>query len=340
VSGVRRGERGSARAGSPFHAGEQRVQSYIGVRDQVERAGRNMILSEMPDPFRALFEATPLLVVGSADSAGRLWASLLAGEPGFVRAPTAARLTVSANPALGDPLTANLRVGAAVGLLGIQLQTRRRTRANGLVTERDAQSFTVQVAQSFGNCKQYIQAREPVYDRTLLASVGGVVNEGARLSARAAALLANTDTFFIATASAAAASGKDGEGVDISHRGGRPGFVRVTENAGVTRLTLPDFTGNFLFNTLGNLEVNPQAGIVCADFTTGDVLSITGTARVIWDGPEVAAFHGAERLLSFELESGVFLERALPLRFGGVEASPNLADTGTWSEVIAAESRA
>jgi predicted pyridoxine 5'-phosphate oxidase superfamily flavin-nucleotide-binding protein len=326
-------ERGWDHEGSPFHVGEQRVQSYIGVREQVERAGRNMIRSDMPDPHRELFEALPMLIVGSMDAAGRLWASILAGEPGFVRSPTAKLLRVTTEQASGDPLAQNLRPGAALGVLGIQLETRRRNRANGRVLEHDARSFTLQVEQSFGNCKKYIQAREPKFDRALATAAGSVGIEGARLSARASALLTRSDTFFIGTASAAAASGADAEGVDVSHRGGRPGFVRVTQGAQATELTVPDFSGNFIFNTLGNLQVNPRAGIVCPDFETGDVLSLTGTARVIWDGPAVAAFPGADRLLSFELESGVFLERALPLRFTSVAPSPYLAETGTWAEL-------
>ncbi len=191
----------------------------------------------------------------------------------------------------------------------------------------------MQVEQSYGNCKQYIQAREPTFDPALRSLAGGTSVEGARLSARASALLARSDTFFIATASAAANSGVDGEGVDVSHRGGRPGFVRVTEGAAATELTVPDFSGNFIFNTLGNLQVNPRAGIVCADLESGDVLSLTGSARVIWEGETVAAFPGAERLLTFSVESGVFLERALPLRFTDLVPSPYLADTGTWAEV-------
>jgi predicted pyridoxine 5'-phosphate oxidase superfamily flavin-nucleotide-binding protein len=330
---ARRVERGWAGPGSPFHEGEQRVQSLIGVRDQVERAGRNMIRAEMPEQHRELFEALPLLVVGSMDDAGRLWASLLAGPPGFVRSPTASSVRVTAEPLAGDPLRENLRAGAALGLLGIQLETRRRNRANGRISARDAHSFTVQVEQSFGNCKQYIQAREPQYDPTLHSAASHIGVEGALLSARASALLTRTDTFFIATASAAATSGADGEGVDVSHRGGRPGFVRVTADAQASALTIPDFSGNFIFNTLGNLQVNPRAGIVCADFETGDVLSLTGSARVIWDGPAVAAFPGAERLLVFAVESGVFLEHALALRFSGAVPSPYLADTGTWAEL-------
>jgi len=323
-------DRGWTHEGSPFHAGEQAVQRRIGVRDQIERAGRNMLRDYMPDQHRELFEALPLLVVGSVDSAGRSWASLLSGEPGFVRSPSAKLLRIQAQPALGDPLREQLKLGSPLGLLGIQLETRRRNRANGRIVARDADSFTVQVEQSFGNCKQYIQAREPIFDAS--SRPGNLAAESSRLSTRAAQLLANADTLFIATASAAPATGRDGEGVDVSHRGGRPGFVRVSDEAQGTGLTLPDFRGNFIFNTFGNLEVNPRAGIVCPDFRTGDVLSLTGTARVIWDGPEVEAFEGAERLLRFEVESGWFLERALPLRFEGVVPSPDLVETGIWAE--------
>jgi len=329
--GTRVIDRGWMHEGSPFHPGEQTVQRRIGVRDQVERAGRNMIRDSMPAQHRELSEALPLLVVGSVDGTGRLWASLLSGEPGFVRSPSAKLLQIKAQPALGDPLREQLTLGSPLGLLGIQLETRRRNRANGRIVARDDDSFTMEVEQSFGNCRQYIQAREPRFDADSRA--GNLAAETSQLSARARELLANADTLFISTASAAPAAGRDGEGVDVSHRGGRPGFVRVSEEPHGTRLTIPDFRGNFIFNTFGNLEVNPRAGIVCPDFRTGDVLSLTGTARVIWDGPAVDAFEGAQRLLIFDVESGWFLERALRLRFEGLVPSPDLVETGIWAEV-------
>ena len=327
-------ERGWAHEGSPFHPGEQFVQRIVGVRDQVEHAGRNMIREHMPDQFRALFEALPMVVVGSIGAEGQVWASILSGAPGFVRSPEDDSLVIQAQPVLGDPLENQLRIGAPLGVLGLQLETRRRVRANGRIVRRDATAFTVHVAQTFGNCPKYIQAREPTFEASLIASAGAPVLERARLSERASALLANTDTFFIATASAnAGSSGEgDGEGVDVSHRGGRSGFVRVSHTESRTTLTFPDFSGNFMFNTLGNLQSNPHAGIVCADFSTGNVLSITGTATTLWNSPDQAHFEGAERLLEFSVETGVFLEHALPLRFNGFSASPALQGTGTWAE--------
>lgn len=327
--------RGWADVTSPFHEGEQAVQQRIGVREQVERMGRNMIRDELPEQLRLFFELLPLLVVGSLDLQGRPWASLLAGPPGFVSSPTPGLLRIEATPALGDPLAASLIAGRPLGVLGIQLETRRRNRANGHIVERDEGSFTLGIEQAFGNCKQYIQAREPSFAPELVSAGGEPRSESAQISERAREMLEKSDTFFLATASARALTGKGNQGVDVSHRGGRPGFVRVEQREAGTRLTVPDFRGNFMFNTFGNLEVNPGAGIVCTDFATGDVLMLTGRAHVIWEGRELEAFEGADRLLVLDVTEGRLLPRALPLRFQGFEPSTYILETGTWAEAEA-----
>jgi len=322
---VRRSQRaapGWRHPGSPFHPGEQRVQSYLGVREQVERAGRNGIRDEMPDQHRELFEALPLLVLGSMDDAGRLWASILPGPPGFVRSPTSRSLIVTAQPLAGDPLARNLLRGAALGLLGIQLETRRRNRANGRVSARDAHSFSVQVEQSFGNCKQYIQAREPTFDPALLGAIGA---EGARLSAPASALLTRSDTLFIASASAAATSGIDGEGVDVSHRGGRPGFVRVS---GPGELEFPSYDGNGQFRSLGNVLANPAVGLLFIDFESPRRLRVNGLATLLDDAQALSRHHGAQLVVR------VRAERIFPNcpryihRSGGAELSADVPRPG------------
>lgn len=318
--------------GDPFHPGEQALQERYGLRERMDRGGRTSIRDFMPDQHRALFEELPFLIVGSLDARGRPWASILVGRPGFIRSPDPRTLRVDARPAHGDPLAANLKAGARLGLLGIQLETRRRNRMNGTVTEIDARGFAVGVDQSFGNCPRYIQAREPSFigpsgaERPRPADV-----EGAILSPRASALVARADTFFIATASADPLADDRAEGVDVSHRGGKPGFVRVTREGGSTVLTAPDFRGNFMFNTLGNIAVNPGAGLLFVDFATGDVLQVTGTAEVIWDGPKLENFAGAERLLRFTVGAGVWIEAALPLRWTPPEQAPQLAKTGSWN---------
>ena len=148
------------------------------------------------------------------------------------------------------------------------------------------------------------------------------------LSVEAQRLLRQADTTFIATSSRRPEQGGN-HGLDVSHRGGRPGFVRVDVTSAGTRLTLPDFSGNFMFNTLGNLEEDPRAGIMALDFTSGHALSLTGTCAVRWSGPELEYFSGAERLLDFRVHSGV-LWRNVAFGWSEAQLSPHLRDTGVW----------
>ena len=318
--------------GSPFHAGEQALQARAGMRERIERAGRNMIRDFMPDQHREFFAAQPLILVGSLDARGRPWASMLTGDPGFIASPDARTLRVDALPVRGDPLASNLAVGAPLGMLGIEFATRRRNRANGTVTRLYQTGFELRVEQSFGNCPQYIQARS-LLSRAPAASPT-VRAESQVLSGRAQALVRRADTFFIATAAPAAGAGNPVEGVDVSHRGGKPGFVRASLEAGRSLLTAPDFRGNFLFNTLGNIQLNPRAALLFVDFASGDSLSLTGEAEVLWDAPELAAFTGAQRLLKFRVEEGRWLERASPLRWSSPVQAPQLAATGSWDEAV------
>jgi len=301
---------------SPFHPGERAVQQRLGVRERIERGGRRLIRDAMPEEHREFFELLPFLVVGSLDAAGRPWASLLSGDPGFVTSPHPRSLMVASTPLLGDPLRENLRAGAPLAVLGIQLETRRRNRANGRVVWSNDRGFELGVEQSFGNCKQYIHARTRGEPRHLPGAAAERVPGGSLLSPRAVELLADCDTAFLATASANAAQGGR-EGVDVSHRGGPPGFARVDPSGDHTRITLPDYAGNNMFNSFGNIQVNPRAGLVAVDFASGDLLSLTGSAHVLWDSPDLARFPGAERLLEVEVDAHVLLPAVLRERWSG-----------------------
>jgi uncharacterized protein len=315
-----------------FHEGERALQARLGLEGGMEAAGRRAIRDYMPEQHRAFFPLLPFLLVGSVDAQGQPWASVVAGAPGFVSAPDARRLTVRAAPLAGDPLAETLRAGAPIALLGIQPHTRRRNRANGRVLAADAGGFEVDVTQSFGNCPKYIQAREPEFlpgaaePRPTLRRLEG-------LDAAMTRTVRETDTFYIASAFRAEESGGAAPyGVDVSHRGGRPGFVRVDDDR---TLTVPDFMGNFYFNTLGNLLAQPRAGLLFVDFASGDLLYLACAAEIVFDGPELAAFEGAQRLLRFRVHQALLLERALPLRWSAAEPAPELERTGRWSDVAA-----
>ena len=311
--------------GLPFHAGELAAQARAGVSEKAAAGGRFGIRPFMPDQHRDFFNQLPFLIVGSQDEAGTLTASVLVGEPGFIDSPDPVTLDIAAQPLPGDPLAHNLREGARLGFLGLQPETRRRNRMNGQVSWQSEKIFSVRVEQSFGNCPQYIQAREPMFIEAGVPVTGA---EGPLLSPKAAALVRNSDTFFIATSGGRNTAR---EGVDVSHRGGKPGFVHVAEEDGRSVLTAPDFRGNNFFNTLGNITSNPQAGLLFLDFTNGAVLQLSGAAEVVWDDPAIAQFTGAQRLLRFRVREGRYIENALPLRWSAAEFAPQLAKTGDWS---------
>lgn len=307
----------------PFHSGEQAVQQRAGSRERMAELGRRVLRAQLIDQHREFFPLLPFVVVGTVDLAGQPWASLLAGErTGFVISPDEAHLRVDALPPTGDPIASLLHAGAPLGLLGIELQTRRRNRANGRIVGVDARGFTMQVAQSFGNCPKYIQRREPM---ARVATSPELPVSTDRLDERGASLVREADTFFVATN---AAADRVNGGSDVSHRGGRPGFVRVED--GGRMLVWPDFAGNRYFNTLGNIALDARAGLVFADFGSGDLLHVAGRAEIVWDGSSLEGFAGAERLVRLRIDEVVLRPSAWPLRWRLVEASPFLPETGAW----------
>lgn len=308
----------------PFHRGEIEAQERAGVRVQMERVGAIVLRDHMPDQHRELFTKLQTLLLGGTDAHGQVWASIVWGESGFIASPDATTLRIGARLRDDDPLSAMVKPGAELGALGLEFETRRRNRANGIVTQVDELGFTFSVQQSFGNCPKYIQTR------SLATRVPGELGDqlmsgtGA-LPADALALVRRSDTFFIATM-ADASAGK-AHGADVSHRGGKPGFVNVGEDGG---LTWPDFMGNNFFNTIGNILADGRAGLLFIDFEYGDLLQVTGMASVLWDEEEVNRFPGARRLLRFQPVSYVFRKNAFPLRWALQKQSPYLEPTGTW----------
>jgi uncharacterized protein len=304
-----------------WHAGERAVQERAGTAQHMAEIGPQVIRPLMPDQHRAFFAQLPFIVIGALDAAGQPWASILSGLPGFAHSPHAQRLEISSAPVAGDPVQEALRLGAPVGLLGIELPTRRRNRLNGFILAKDENGFAVGVEESFGNCPQYIQRR----DYEAFAQDASPRTESfVGLPSDAADLVRRADTLFVATA----APNDDGDyRVDVSHRGGRPGFLGIDRDGAIV---IPDFRGNGFFQTLGNLSAYPKAGMLIPDFANGDLLQIAGETEIVWEGPEVEAFAGAQRLWKVRPGQGHWLRGAFPLRFGDPELSPRSRAVGTY----------
>ncbi|MCW0098748.1 pyridoxamine 5'-phosphate oxidase family protein, partial [Burkholderia pseudomallei] len=196
------------------------------------------------------------------------------------------------------------------------LHTRRRNRINGVVASLEGDAMSVTVGQSFGNCTKYIQSRTP--------TPAPPQRRAARLDADDRALLARADTFFIATANTSDAAG-GARGVDVSHRGGPPGFVRVDDDR---TLTTPDYSGNNFFNTIGNLLRDPRAGLLFVDFARGDLLYVAADAEIVWDGPALAAFDGAQRLVRLRIREVRRSAAVLPFRWSAPRFAPQFAAWG------------
>ncbi|MGW1283893.1 pyridoxamine 5'-phosphate oxidase family protein [Streptomyces sp. NPDC002586] len=319
-----------------YHAGSLAVQEQRGVRDRAEHVGRS--LGQDIKPVAAAFlELQPLLMVGAADpETGRVWTSALTGTPGFVRATGLRQMSVvtdtdtgrggrpegeggcvrcaatavraraahaHGNPhsrdGLQDPLATALKTpGTHLGTIALDPRTRRRMRLNGRLRPTP-RGFAVEADQVFSNCPRFIQRRESyetVADRT-----PGTPRFLAELGPHEREFIRSADTFFLATVHPG--------GADVSHRGGNASFVQV---ASPTGLTWPDYPGNAMFLTLGNLRTDPRAGLLFLDWTTGDTLQLTGEAHA-----DIAA--GGVR---FTLTQALWTPAALPLRWSAPEYSP------------------
>jgi predicted pyridoxine 5'-phosphate oxidase superfamily flavin-nucleotide-binding protein len=303
--------------GAVFHDGELAVQRRAGVRDEAARLAPMLAPAELRGGLAAFLADRTFAVLAARDRAGRLWASPLTGAPGFLAVTSPTTLQVTAAPPAGDPLH-GLSAGQQAGLIAIEFAARRRVRLNGTLTEAGQGRLVLDVEQAYGNCPQYIQQRLLARDDAGQAADQDQARHGTALDAADAGLIGRADTFFLGTA-------HPERGADASHRGGPPGFVRVEGN----QLWWPDYPGNNMFNSFGNLAVNPEAALLFIDFAAGGTLHLSGTASVEWSQPGRPGDDGRTgRRGRFTLERLVFgrLPRAREVAHRPYPRNPELTD--------------
>ncbi|AMU58251.1 Pyridoxamine 5''-phosphate oxidase [Mycobacteroides abscessus subsp. abscessus] len=254
-----------------FHSGELAVQTRAGVRTRAERLAPMAARGQLRTATADFVAAAQLAVLTARDAAGRLWTSPLLGQPGFLRAATPTTLHIE-DPFLdADPLH-DLPARQPAGLIVIDFATRRRVRINGVLAQADSGGLTIDVDQAYGNCPKFIRNRHLRLPANASGPDRTPVFTGELLRPEDGRLIEHADTFFLGTSHPTS-------GNDASHRGGPTGFVHIEHD----RLWWPDYPGNNLFNSLGNVTVDPTTALLFIDFPTGTTLQLTGTATLVWE---------------------------------------------------------
>jgi len=294
---------------STFHSGELAVQTQAGVAEIAQRVG-NSIGNFIPDVAEFFLREQHHVIITSIDTKAQVWVSILTADAGFLQVLDKSTVHISAIPTPDDPLFKNILTHSEVGLIAIDYASRRRMRLNGKAEVKSDGTLIVSAEQVYSNCPKYIQARsiKSIAQEMLPASS----SYSTQFTEAQQRWIAKADTFFIGTANPA-------HGADASHRGGQAGFITVESR---DKIIWPDYAGNMMFNTLGNIAINPNTGLLFLDFEQGRTLQLTGTAEVIWDGAEISKHKGAQRLVSFHLTKVIEKENALPLQWQFESYSP------------------
>lgn len=284
-----------------FHSGEREVQRMTGeviMANSNGRAINNVIVAGAIN----FIEKQPMAVVSSIDSLGNVWASLLVGDFGFVKVEKSRTLIFHRDLISSDQndiFYNNIIQNHKIGSLFIELSTRRRFRING-ITSIDGENIEMNIEEAYPNCPKYIQ-RRVISLPDHFEKLSSEHTEGDQLGNEQKDWIMKTDTFFVASSS-------QGGKMDVSHRGGNPGFIEILEN---NTLKIPDFQGNSMYNTLGNFVQNPTSGILLVNFEKGSALQLTGKAELLFNQEsrdDIEKTTGTGRYWLFKTDKWIYTE--------------------------------
>ena len=293
---------------NPFHVGEIALQQAAGAQEHVMSYAPKFVRHYLPEQHRQFYPELPFLVVAARDETGAMWSTILEktaasntnnddkNDAKFITSPDDRTLHIQTQPVPGDALhnAFSPQTQTDLGILGIQLETKRRNRVNGRAVADANGGLVFTVDQSFGNCPQYIKARVNWY-KAAATSTNKIPSTKSKLSFDAKQLTTRQIQWIQSAETVFTASGYRGTGEDVrfgndaSHRGGSPGFMSVDvgnhnhKNGGQQQqhvISWTEYPGNNHFNTLGNILMDPRVGISIPNFETGGLLQVSGTATV------------------------------------------------------------
>ncbi|RLL67630.1 pyridoxamine 5'-phosphate oxidase family protein [Streptomyces sp. Z26] len=335
-----------------WHAGEEAMHRLLRVPYEDNPTTRGL-----PAVYGSTLPHFPLFALGAVDRHDRVWTTLFGGRPGtaglvssgvlglafparlrrlpveegggWVGPDPVLEALVSGTPSSdGQPIDLS---GKTVSGLALDLETRTRVKVagraiRGAVLEKQPAGGTVPaggtepvdvrlavaVEESLGNCPKYLN-RKRIWPHD---GPSGSTSDFLPLPPDAVELVGRSDILFIS-------SRHGGESMDTNNRGGAPGFARILRNSdeGVA-LVYPEYSGNRLFQTLGNLKSDPAVGITFPDFESGDVLYVTGRAEVLVGADAAALLPHTKLAVRVTVEAARFVRAGLPFRGKSYDQSP------------------
>lgn len=322
-----------------FHRGEIALQKKLGIDKEIGERTNGFIRSYMPEQHRQFFASNPFTVFALVDDEGHPVAMPIWGGDDLIQSPSPTQLRFNLPPdvlnMIQDALNLDAVAGSKIGIIGIEYATRRRNRLNGTISHEKNGNLTVLVDQSFGNCPKYIHKRNTTKKRRITVceepksnlpnNVNITTTTTNVVNARARTTIESAETFFIASRHNSLGQ-KANEGLDVSHRGGKAGFINVQGGT----LTFPDFSGNKFFNTLGNIVLDPRVGLCFLDNETGDLFFVKAKAKVEPTESKTTTFRGAERFVTLSVISVTHIAGIYPYSHEITDISPYTLDTGDW----------
>jgi len=297
----------------PFHEGECKVQKRVGEEHIAKRTGQ-IISDRIPGRAIEFVNKQPMVITSSIDKDKNIWTSILVGNPGFVTALDEQNVQINLSKLVSSKLDLfweNIRENTNIGMLFIELTTRKRLRVNGMVSLSN-ENINVSVEQAYPNCPKYIQRREIEVVKTDTDLPKSNLN-GSSLTNDLKQWIGNSDTMFVG-------SSDDKSNLDASHRGGDPGFIQIVDES---TLKIPDYPGNSMYNTLGNFMSNPKAGLLFVDFKEGKTLQLTGKSEIVWheeDAQEKTG--GTMRLWEFVISKWIQIDSLKSVNWRFIDSSP------------------
>ena len=300
---------------SVYHQGEIEVQKLAGEELMANRNSRGIAKSIVKGAVNFI-EKQPMLILSSVDQNEKIWVSALIGDFGLSQVIDLEHVFIDLQKVKSsrlDPFFQNVKVNTGVGVLFIELATRRRYRINGVIQSLE-NNLNIKVEEAYPNCPKYIQKRVvslPAHFNEPNASI----SRGKRLGKEEVQWIKQADTFFVGSRSI---EGK----ADTSHRGGNPGFIEVLSDG---KLRIPDYQGNSMYNTLGNFAQNASAGLLFIDFEHKKTLQLTGKANLQFrqnNENDLVRSTGTGRFWLFETDEWIKIENHHQVNWEMIDYSP------------------